>query len=285
MEDLPKAPEWKMQTVSLDGYETAKPVVLFYRNPLEVVQVLLRNPILEGKWAFTARRVYDDSNRQNRIYGDWMTSDGAWAAQVCNLHLPFIIFFSQHFQSALPPGGTLLGIGLSSDKTNISAATGDRVAHPLLLTIPNLSMDVRMKSTYHTLPLIALLPCPKFVSLKKSLRGVVENRLLHHCIDIVCKPLKQASTRGALMSDSVGRIRLYFTPLVAHIVDTPEAAVIAGVGGKTSHLTLASHKSFGDSFCHPTRLGIVTLSQIACISEDVDPWNLERFVKEAHEQF
>ena len=82
MEDLPKAPVWKMQQVSLNGYETAKPVVLFYRDPLEVIQALLRNPIFEGKWAFTVRRVYRDSNQQNRIYGNWMTRDGAWSAQV-----------------------------------------------------------------------------------------------------------------------------------------------------------------------------------------------------------
>ena len=79
-------------------------------------------------------------------------------------------------QSALPQGGTLLGVVLSSDKTNISAATGDRVAHPLLLTLANLSMDVRMKSTYHALPLLALLPCPKFIRLKKPLHGIMENR-------------------------------------------------------------------------------------------------------------
>ena len=41
MEDLPKAPEWKMQTISLDGYETAKPIVLFHRDPLEIIQALL----------------------------------------------------------------------------------------------------------------------------------------------------------------------------------------------------------------------------------------------------
>jgi hypothetical protein len=151
-------------------------------------------------------------------------------------------------QSALPQGGTLLGVTLSSDKTNISAATGDRVAHPLLLTLANLSMDVRMKSTHHALPLLALLPCPKFLGLKKPLHGVMENRLIHHCLDIICQPLKEASTVGAIMSDSLGRIRWCFTPIVAYIVDTPEAAVVAGVGGKTSHLTLASHKSFGDSF-------------------------------------
>ena len=142
-----------------------------------------------------------------------------------------------------------------------------------------------MKSTYHALPLIALLPCPKFLGLKKSLHGVMENRLFHHCLDIICEPLKEASSKGVLMPDSLGRIRCYFTPLVTYIVDTPEAALIAGVGGKTSHLTLASHKSFGDQFRHPTRLGSLTLSQIECISEEIDPWNLKSYTNEARERF
>ena len=82
MEDLPKAPAWKMQEIVLDGYQTAKPMVLFYRDPLECIQALLQNPTFEGKWFFSARRIYKDPNRQNRVYSDWMTSDGAWSAQV-----------------------------------------------------------------------------------------------------------------------------------------------------------------------------------------------------------
>ena len=146
-------------------------------------------------------------------------------------------------------------------------------------------MDIWMKSTYHALPLIALLPCPTFISLKKSLHGVLENRLMHHCLNIVCELLKTASSKGAFMSDSLGRIHCYFTPLIAYIVDTPEAAIIAGVGGKTSHLTLASHKSFGDHFHHPTCLASLTLSQLQSISEAIDPWNLEAYAKEAWERF
>ena len=55
MEDLPRVPVWKMQEISLNGYETVKPITLFYRNPLECIQVLLQNPTFEGRWAFTAR--------------------------------------------------------------------------------------------------------------------------------------------------------------------------------------------------------------------------------------
>ena len=89
----------------------------------------------------------------------------------------------------------------------------------------------------------------------------MENRLIHNCLDIICGPLKQAFADGAFMADLLGCIRCYFTPIIAYIVNTPEAAVIAAVGGKTSHLTLASYKTFGDHFCHLTCLGSVTLAQ------------------------
>ena len=82
MDHLPKAPEWKMQDVSIDGYRTTKPIVLFYRDPMECIQALLQNPIFEGRWDFTPRRIYDSPDRQNRLYSEWMTSDGAWTAQV-----------------------------------------------------------------------------------------------------------------------------------------------------------------------------------------------------------
>jgi hypothetical protein len=82
MEDLPDAPKWKMQEISLNGYQTAKPIVLFYRDPLECIQVLLRNPTFEGRWTFSSQRLYKDPSKQSLVYGDWMTSDGAWSAQV-----------------------------------------------------------------------------------------------------------------------------------------------------------------------------------------------------------
>jgi hypothetical protein len=65
IEDLPEAPIWKMQEVSIIRYETTKPVVVFYRDPLECVQALLQNPIFESKWNFTPRWVYEDLSWEN----------------------------------------------------------------------------------------------------------------------------------------------------------------------------------------------------------------------------
>ena len=148
----------------------------------------------------------------------------------------------------MPVRDTSLGIVLSSDKTALTAMTGDHSAHPLLITLANVDSSVRLSSSSHALKLLALIPVPKFVGVQKNIRGILENRLIHACLDFVTSPLKTTTQTGAWMGDYAGYLRFCFTPLVAYIADTPKAAALTGVAGKTSHLTTASYKEFGDSF-------------------------------------
>ena len=187
-------------------------------------------------------------------------------------------------QTQLPPGATLLGTILSSDKTNVSAMTGNRIAHPLLISLANIAMDFRMKSSNHVFLLLALLPIPKFIHPDKDLHGVLENRLIHECLDLILKPLKIAAEIGIMMSDPLGNSRYCFTPLAAYIVDTPESALLAGVAGKTSSVTMAVYKHFGDNFRHEPRTASTTLAQLQAIESNVDPWDLEVYVKAAKER-
>jgi hypothetical protein len=107
------------------------------------------------------------------------------------------------------------------------------------------------------------------------MRGMLEDRLVHECLSIVLKPLMIAAEVGIMMSDPVGNVRHCFTPLAAYIVDTPEAAMLACVRGKTSPFTMASYLQFGDHFWHPARTRAITLAQLASIT--VDPNNLEAY--------
>ena len=84
--------------------------------------------------------------------------------------------------------------------------TGDRVAHPLLITLANIDSTVRSSSSSHALSLLALLPVPKFVGVKKGVHGILENRLMHSCLDLVTYRLKIASQGGAWLSDHAGKI-------------------------------------------------------------------------------
>ena len=159
--------------------------------------------------------------------------------------------------------------------------TGGRVAHPLLISLANLVMDFRAKATNHAFQLLALLPVPKFIHKDRKTRGVLENRLIHECLDFILKPLKKAAEIGIMLSDPIGSLRYVFTPLAAYIVDVAEAVVLSGVAGKTSHLTMAAYKQFGDPFQHEPRTASTTLAQLEAIEEDINPWDLKNYIRRA----
>lgn len=155
------------------------------------------------------------------------------------------------------------------------------MAHPLLISSANISKDFRTKASNHAFLLVALIPIPNFVHPVTKIQGILEARLYHSCLDLILSPLKTAAQLGVMLTDPVGFSRYSFTPLVSCIVDTPESALIAGIGGQTSSVTLASHSQFGDSFRHPPRLAKHTLTLIAEVEKSVQPWNLVDYEKES----
>jgi len=163
--------------------------------------------------------------------------------------------------------------------------TGDRVAHPLLITLANIDSRLRSSSSSHAFSLLALLPVPKFIGVKKGLHGVLENRLTHSCLDFITHPLKVASQMGAWLSDYAGNIRRCFTPLIAYIVDTPEATALTGVAGKTSHLTMASYKEFGDPIQHPPRTAASILMSLNALASEFNPDEIATYTNNAKSMF
>ena len=78
---LPGGPAWKSTTVTIPGYETKDPLVLFYRDPMECVEFILKNPLFSGKIDYQPRQDFDPSG--GCMYSEWISSDGAWDLQVC----------------------------------------------------------------------------------------------------------------------------------------------------------------------------------------------------------
>ena len=105
--------------------------------------------------------------------------------------------------------------------------------------------------------------------------------MIHECLDFILAPLKTAAQFGIMMSDPVGSLRYAFTPLAAYIVDVQEAVALSGVAGKTSHVTMANYKQFGDPIRHEPRTASTTLAQLHAIEDSVDPWDLKAYIKEA----
>ncbi|KIM51816.1 hypothetical protein SCLCIDRAFT_142487, partial [Scleroderma citrinum Foug A] len=132
----------------------------------------------------------------------------------------------------LPDGATLLGIILSSDKTNISVMSGNHMAHPLLLSLANIDTDICSKSSFHSF-LLALLPVPSFIHNKSRVWGLLSNHLIHQCLDFVLKPLKIAAAIRVMMSDPIGNLRHCYTPLVTYIANMPKQNLVACTSPKS----------------------------------------------------
>lgn len=81
IESLPPGPNWKAvpwQTV----HATKNPLVLYYRDPLDCLQDLLSNPLVQDFIHFTPFRLWDSAAKIVRVYKGWLSGDVAWRLQV-----------------------------------------------------------------------------------------------------------------------------------------------------------------------------------------------------------
>ncbi|KAI6019933.1 hypothetical protein F5J12DRAFT_716230 [Pisolithus orientalis] len=239
---------------------TKQPVHLYWHNPLECIAWLLNHPLFSDQLDFVLRHVYKMPKKLCRVYTEWMTADDAWC-----------------MQSQLLSRVTLLGTILSSDKMNITTLCGGRVAHPLLISLANIKMSTCLKLSSNSFMLATLLPVPKFMHKNKHMCGLLEDRLIHECLDIILEPVKQAAKLSIMLPDSLGHMQYCFMPIMGYIADTPKAAMLTAVGGKTSPITMAMYKQFRDPFRHEPQTVSTTLAQLAAVKLKVHPTNIQVF--------
>jgi len=94
VEALPKVPEWKHKTIKLKNYETQTPMVLYYREGLDVVKHLFANPVFAQCLELHPYQLYEDmpDGTSNRVYSEFMSGDWAWEYQVSCLNFTAIVY-------------------------------------------------------------------------------------------------------------------------------------------------------------------------------------------------
>ncbi|KAG1905174.1 uncharacterized protein F5891DRAFT_1183113 [Suillus fuscotomentosus] len=219
-EMLPSGPCWKSQVIHT-SHPTKSPVILYWHDPIECIASIFNHPLFHRHMDLMPRKIYSTAEKLCHVYTRWMSGNDTW-----------------DMQSAIPKGATLLGTILSSDKTNITALTGDHVAHPLLISLSNIHMNVHLKSSTNSFVLTALLPVPEFIHKKN---------------------------------------RYCFTALMSYITDTPEAMMLAVIGGKTSPVMMAMYKQFRDAFHHEPQTKSMMIAQLAVVCSCADPDDLEAY--------
>ncbi|KAG1830962.1 hypothetical protein DFJ58DRAFT_719600 [Suillus subalutaceus] len=202
---LPSFVPWKVSNIEFTGYKTTYPVQLIWHDALEVVKQLFSDPVFANHITFQPHVVNTGGQRE---YGDYMSADMAWK-----------------IQDHLPVGATQVPIILGSDKTPVTCTTGGLEMHPLFITIGNLDSEIHSKATLRAWRCIAYMPIAKF-RVHPDYQGILQARLWHKCVDLVCASLKVAAKDGCFMPDPSRYICYVFMPLVTHICDLPEATMI-----------------------------------------------------------
>ena len=64
-------------------YKTKEPLILYWRDGLEVVQHLFSNPAFASHLDISPYREYEEEpTGEERVYGEFMSADRAWEIQV-----------------------------------------------------------------------------------------------------------------------------------------------------------------------------------------------------------
>ena len=81
------------------------------------------------------------------------------------------------------------------------------------------------------------------------------------------------------MSDPLGNLKYCFTPIVAHIADTPEQRIIACVTSNASAVTMATAEQFGDPIWCAPRTASTTRQRLIVVKRTTWSSNLSSYFK------
>jgi hypothetical protein len=68
--------------IKVEGYETMKPIHLFWRDGFEVAKWIFANSVFANHMSFDPKCVFYDVMIKEREYTEYMTGDFAWEYQV-----------------------------------------------------------------------------------------------------------------------------------------------------------------------------------------------------------
>lgn len=85
IDDLPGGVDWKLVEVVPESGMPLNNAVLYYRDPVELVQFILSREKFKDLLEFKPRKVWDDSNKETRRYSEMWTGNWWWRTQVRRL--------------------------------------------------------------------------------------------------------------------------------------------------------------------------------------------------------
>ncbi|KAG1839152.1 hypothetical protein F4604DRAFT_1599775 [Suillus subluteus] len=186
-----------------------------YRDVIECVKALYGDPDFAEHLTFAPERHYADEDQTTRLFHDMHTGKWWWDTQKK---------LDQHH-----PGGTIIPIIISTDKTQVTMFR-NKAAYPVYLTIGNIPKEIRRKPSRGAHILLGYLPTTRLehISNKASRRRTMAN-LYHACMSRILAPLESAGLDGVKMRSGDGALRRCHPLFACFVGDYPEQVLATGV--------------------------------------------------------
>ncbi|KAJ7433255.1 hypothetical protein B0H11DRAFT_2259609 [Mycena galericulata] len=197
---------WATKSLSFPDRPSEK-YLIRYRDPLAAIRTLLGNPAHAKDIVYIPKKVFSDSERDNRVYNEMWT--GKWWASV---------------QTKLPAGASLSPVIIATDKTQLTQFSGGKSAYPVYLTLGNIPKALRRKPSQNACILLGYLSVDK-ISRKALSKQSVKSRnqkLFHASMRVILEPLIAAGNKGMEIAGGDGKVRLVFPILASYVADYPE---------------------------------------------------------------
>ncbi|KAG2124860.1 hypothetical protein DEU56DRAFT_963130 [Suillus clintonianus] len=188
---------------------------VYHRDVIECIEALYGDPDFADYLAFTPERHYADEDQTTRLFHDMYTGKWWWDTQKK---------LDQHC-----PGGTIIPIIISSDKTQVTMFR-NKAAYPVYLTIGNIPKEIRRKPSRSAHILLGYLPTTRLEHIpnKASRRRTISN-LYHACMSRILGPLERAGLDGVKMRSGDGALRRCHPLFASFVGDYPEQLLATGV--------------------------------------------------------
>ncbi|KAF8684334.1 Zn-finger protein [Rhizoctonia solani] len=212
LEDIDKllhGPSWHIYEMVTGGDPKSRTSFLFGRDILDAIRDLIGNPRFRAHVRYAPERHYTTKDKTTRLYGEMWSANWWWRMQM-------LIQVHDKFATIIP-------LIVFTDKTNLTTVAGGIQAYPVMVSIGNISKDIRRKPSMHATVLLGYLPVEEFKDVgDEKLRQRLKGELRHRAMEKLLEPLKKASKEGVLMWCADGRQRRAYPILAAYIGDSPE---------------------------------------------------------------
>ncbi|KAG8784203.1 hypothetical protein FRC12_018893 [Ceratobasidium sp. 428] len=210
---LPTGPDWRTEDIVVgQGQDFESTHILHLRDIIEAARELVGARRFRRcmKWAPEHR--FTSRNKKCQIYDEMSSGDWWWGMQ-CRIR---------------NKNGTVVPLIVASDGTSLTNNANGPEAHPIYLSIGNISKTVRRMPTKRSMILLGYLPNDEFEEIEDlEVRQKCRWELLHRSLAKIFEPLKSASKDGVLARCADGYVRHIYPVLAAWIADFPEQTDLA----------------------------------------------------------